>query len=369
MKVEKGGAEEACKRGDEQAVNGGCVMGKRAVKKGAQNAVENATQNVAVGEGVGKPVSKSVGKPVATGKVRSARGRKSAPLAGRSVEEVEPRALLRVPGLHQDERAAVTIALVRGGALGKVSPFTALNVAEIISPITWRQKMRRKPNPNKRLSPRERKFVELMLEMDGKITATDAARMAGYPKTRAALEAKELLNPNLNPHVAKVFRAAQEEQRERVTVTRYRHLRDLQEIRDKALDAGSFSAAVQAEYRRGQASEEPIYVQRSEVRTGTLESMTAEEIRRELERLRKEYQDGSLEGTSERVYEPLAIEEKASDALEFDCEALPGDEVYLGIGSDEIVAQEQSESVLEHEGEKKPDHSGSGKIEEHEWLE
>ena len=63
-----------------------------------------------------------------------------------------------------------------------------------------------------------------------------------------------------------------------------RHVRDLKIIRDKALDAAAFSAAVQAEYRRGQIGD--LYVSKSEVRTGTIDSMSREDVERELERIR-----------------------------------------------------------------------------------
>jgi hypothetical protein len=65
-------------------------------------------------------------------------------------------------------------------------------------------------------------------------------------------------------------------------------MRDLQTIRDKALDAGAFAAAVQAEYRRGQALG-TIYVERKEIRHGTIDSMSKEEVQRKLDELKKLY--------------------------------------------------------------------------------
>jgi hypothetical protein len=67
-----------------------------------------------------------------------------------------------------------------------------------------------------------------------------------------------------------------------------RHMRDLQRIRDKAMEAGAWSAAVQAEYRRGQALG-TIYVDRKEVRIGTIDSMSKEEVMRKLEDIKKLY--------------------------------------------------------------------------------
>jgi hypothetical protein len=66
-------------------------------------------------------------------------------------------------------------------------------------------------------------------------------------------------------------------------------MQDLMTIRDKAMEAGAWSAAVQAEYRRGQALG-TIYVDRKEIRHGTIDSMSKEEVQRKLEELRKIYQ-------------------------------------------------------------------------------
>jgi hypothetical protein len=65
-------------------------------------------------------------------------------------------------------------------------------------------------------------------------------------------------------------------------------MRDLQRIRDAAMQAGNFGAAVQAEFRRGQALG-TIYVERKEVRYGAIDSMTAEDVMKELERLKDVY--------------------------------------------------------------------------------
>ena len=55
------------------------------------------------------------------------------------------------------------------------------------------------------------------------------------------------------------------------------------------MEAGAFGAAVQAEYRRGQALG-TIYVDRKEIRHGTIDSMSKEEVMRKLEEIKKIYQ-------------------------------------------------------------------------------
>ena len=54
------------------------------------------------------------------------------------------------------------------------------------------------------------------------------------------------------------------------------------------MEAGAFGAAVQAEYRRGQALG-TIYVDRKEIRHGTIDSMSKEEVMRKLEEIKKIY--------------------------------------------------------------------------------
>jgi len=65
-------------------------------------------------------------------------------------------------------------------------------------------------------------------------------------------------------------------------------MRDLQTIRDQALQAGAYGAAVQAEYRRGQALG-TIYIDRKEIRHGTIDSMSKEEVQRKLEEIKRLY--------------------------------------------------------------------------------
>jgi hypothetical protein len=65
-------------------------------------------------------------------------------------------------------------------------------------------------------------------------------------------------------------------------------MKDMQMIRDKAIESGAYAAAVQAEYRRGQALG-TIYVERKEIRHGTIDSMSKEEVQRKLDELKKLY--------------------------------------------------------------------------------
>ena len=66
-------------------------------------------------------------------------------------------------------------------------------------------------------------------------------------------------------------------------VTFGRHVRELAKIRDKAIDKGNLTAAVAAEVQRGRAA--GLYVERKEIRTGTLDSLSEIEIKDRIKKL------------------------------------------------------------------------------------
>lgn len=65
------------------------------------------------------------------------------------------------------------------------------------------------------------------------------------------------------------------------------------------MEKGAFSAAVQAEYRRGQAQGD-IYVNKSEIRHGTIDSMSKEEVLKAIKEL-KQFEPVTIDVTPERT--------------------------------------------------------------------
>jgi phage terminase small subunit len=138
------------------------------------------------------------------------------------------------------------------------------------------------------LNDKEWKFVQEYVAGDGRVTLKEAAIRAGYSAASASVMAWKLTNPKEYPHVVAAIQAYRAELASKYNTSYERHMRDLQDIRDKALTAGAFAAAVQAEYRRGQALG-TIYVERKEIRHGTIDSMSKEEVQRKLEELKRLY--------------------------------------------------------------------------------
>ena len=69
-------------------------------------------------------------------------------------------------------------------------------------------------------------------------------------------------------------------------------------IRDKASESGNWNAAVAAETRRGQIA--GLYVDKKEILTGTIDSMSRDEVEQKIQDLKKQY---SIETTFEEIKE------------------------------------------------------------------
>jgi phage terminase small subunit len=186
------------------------------------------------------------------------------------------------------------------------APAAQARIATFGAPLTGK----RKP-----LKPREAKFVEIYAGADGTITLKEAALEAGYPLSNAANMGSQLTNPDLNPHVVAAIQRRRAELNAKYGTTFERHMKDLQFIRDKAIEAGAWAAAVQAEYRRGQALG-TIYVDRKEIRHGSIDSMSKEEVQRKLDALKKLYQ-GSSDVVNVQITESIDRERTIDLSEEF----------------------------------------------------
>ena len=160
---------------------------------------------------------------------------------------------------------------------------------------------------DKPLTRRQQKFVMEVVSNDGLQTARESAVKAGYPVSSAHARAHELQNPNICPHVAREIERYRAELDEKYEVGYKRHVRDLQVLRDKCVENNAWSAAVQAERLRGMA-QGGIYVNKSEVRTGAIESLSREQVEAELEKIRQGFEESVIDIT------PTEIEEQSAES-------------------------------------------------------
>ena len=134
----------------------------------------------------------------------------------------------------------------------------------------------------KRLTEQQRKFAELLVYNEGKMSPAEAAYEAGY-KTRARKAAAEMRNPKYFPLVVSYIGELRAEVREKYGITFEKHVTELAQIRNKALENKAWSAAVNAEVARGKAG--GLYVDQKLVMTGNVDNMTPDEIKERLHKI------------------------------------------------------------------------------------
>jgi len=160
------------------------------------------------------------------------------------------------------------------------------------------------PKDKDGLTDRQRIFVKIYTENEGRLTPTECARQAGYKEDRASTTASELLNGKQHPKVVEAVLAKRAELEKTHEVKLNKHVQELARLRDRSLSEKSYSAAVNAERLRGQAA--GLYVDRKEIRTGSIDSMSRDEV---LSKLKEIGIDGSFKKEGNATV--LSLKEKS----------------------------------------------------------
>ena len=135
-----------------------------------------------------------------------------------------------------------------------------------------------------KLSTKQQAFVHIFVKENGRLTATECAKQAGYSEKSAISQACNLQNPKYFPKVVEAIEKLQREYAEASKIDFVRHSRELARLREKAVDNGQMGPAVNAEFRRGQLA--GFYVDRKEVVTASLDNMTRPELEAKLKEIR-----------------------------------------------------------------------------------
>ena len=160
----------------------------------------------------------------------------------------------------------------------------------------------------KRLTDQQKRFSELYVYNEGRMTPYECAKEAGYAEDSARVRASELRNPKRFPLVVKYIGELREEVQNKYEVTFEKHIKELARLREEALKKGSFSSAVNAEVSRGKAA--GLYIEQKIIKTGKLEDMSEQE----LEQRMKEIVDQYSPILDAKPIEQLKKEVKASPA-------------------------------------------------------
>ena len=133
-----------------------------------------------------------------------------------------------------------------------------------------------------RLTEMQMKFCEILVfgDINGPVSGTEAAIQAGYAKDSARIRASELQNINLYPKVVSYLTELRKEKLRKYSVNYENHVARLGSLGSKSEKKGNMMSAIRAEELRGKAS--GLYINQTEIRTGKLDDLPTEELRRRM---------------------------------------------------------------------------------------
>lgn len=138
------------------------------------------------------------------------------------------------------------------------------------------------------LTRRQRAFAQYLVKENGRATPTECAKMAGYSEHSATQIACNLQNPKMFPKVVEEIDRLTKEYAQASKIDFMKHARELARLRDLAVEEKQYSAAINAEAKRGALA--GFYIDRKEVVTASLDNMSRKDLQEKLEKLRKENQ-------------------------------------------------------------------------------
>ena len=130
-----------------------------------------------------------------------------------------------------------------------------------------------------KITQKQERFCQLYVFHD--LTKKECALRAGYKN--ASVSASHLLNSPIYAHVQHRIADLTEAKQRKYEITYEKVARDLQMIRDAAVEDGSYSAAVQAEM--GRAKLAGLLVDKKEIRLGRIDQMDKAEVEARLQAL------------------------------------------------------------------------------------
>jgi hypothetical protein len=151
-------------------------------------------------------------------------------------------------------------------------------VSELIEKLDPNQDILRNPDQYKpkrrqmKFTPKQEKFIQLFVYHD--LTNTECAHRAGYAFPSVA--ATKMLNDPRYTHIQTKIQELKELEQKKYEITFEKVARDLQKIRDAAMEDGTYGAAVQAEL--GRAKLAGLMIDKKEIKTGRIDQMDRSEV-------------------------------------------------------------------------------------------
>jgi hypothetical protein len=151
-------------------------------------------------------------------------------------------------------------------------------VSELIDKLGPDQDILRNPDQYKpkrrqmKFTPKQEKFIQLFVYHD--LTNVECAHRAGYAFPSVA--ATKMLNDPRYTHIQTKIQELKELEQKKYEITFEKVARDLQKIRDAAMEDGTYGAAVQAEL--GRAKLAGLMIDKKEIKTGRIDQMDRSEV-------------------------------------------------------------------------------------------
>ena len=136
-----------------------------------------------------------------------------------------------------------------------------------------------------KLTPRQQVFAEIYVAGYPDITKTEAALKAGFSEKIASKIGSQLTNADLYPRVVSYMETLRD-QKSSSYRDYLRHLKRLDTLAQKAEAKGQYAAAVNAEFRLGQAA--GFYIDKKEIKVQDLTTMSKDELIEKIKDLQNE---------------------------------------------------------------------------------
>ena len=159
-------------------------------------------------------------------------------------------------------------------------------------------------NLDNSLNRRQRNFIWISVN-NPRLSLVECAYKAGYTSPRQA--ANKLMN---KPIIRKEYNYLMNQAKKKYELNYDRAVQDLYDIRDKAMEAGSFNAAISAQNSLLKVG--GLIVDRKEVMFGKVDQMSREEVEKRLEQLMGNV---VLANKTDGLLDPGELEDEA-DSLE-----------------------------------------------------
>lgn len=178
-------------------------------------------------------------------------------------------------------------------------------MSELIDKLGPDQDMLRNPDQYKpkrrqmKFTPKQEKFIQLFVYHD--LTNVECAHRAGYAFPSVA--ATKMLNDPRYTHIQTKIQELKELEQKKYEITFEKVARDLQKIRDAAMEDGTYGAAVQAEL--GRAKLAGLMIDKKEIKTGRIDQMDRSEVEARLMTL-----------LEKNDLAPKAVEDEAEEDIE-----------------------------------------------------